>query len=78
MAAHSRAPTKPYVVTWRGNIAPLRPFRGHVSAHGRLELAVRAAERARNAIRDLWGAYPPWFVWEIHDARTGEPLHTIR
>ena len=78
MAPYARQNTYPYVVTWQGAIAPLRPFRGHVSGHKRPDLAIKRAEKDRNAIRDLWGAWPPWFVWRVVDVRTGEVVKIIR
>lgn len=68
----------PYVATWRGNVAAMEGRHGELSAHRTPKAALAACKRQRDALRDFWGAYKPWFAYAVVDRRTGETLHTIQ
>jgi hypothetical protein len=72
------AATKPYAACWRGAVGILHGHQGVLSVHARPDLAVNSARRSRDAIRGLWGAYQPWFLWSVVDRRSGETIQLIR
>lgn len=75
MARH--VASQPFVVTWMGNVAPLRTNKGELSAHRTVNAATRAAKRQRDALRPMWGGSAPWFIYRIIDARDGSVVALI-
>ena len=72
-----RVDTQPYVAIWLGNVSGLKGLRGELSAHRRPELAIKACKRQRDAIASLFGAFAPWFIYQVIDARDGRVVTCI-
>lgn len=79
MPANTHPASHPYAVVWRGAVGTLIGHSGTLSTHVREDLAVKAARRSRDAIRDLWpGIAAPWFIWSVVDRRDGVVKQLIR
>lgn len=69
--------SRPYVVTWMGNVSTLANMHGELSSHRTPKLARQAAVRQRDALRPMWGGSAPWFIYRIIDGRDGSVVAFI-
>ncbi len=77
MPDYPGAAERPYAAIWQGRIKPLAGKHGVISVHTRPELAKRSALRQRDALYPMWGAYQPWFFYQVIDRRSGEVVTAI-
>lgn len=69
--------SRPYVLTWMGNVSALAKQSGELSTHKTPKLARQAAVRQRDALRPMWGGSAPWFNYRIIDGRDGSVVAFI-